>query len=82
MSSVEKIVPQQSQVLGHYINGQHLNDSGRLLEVTNPATGECIRQVAAANTQTVEEAVAAAKAAFPAWRDTPPLKRARIMFKF
>ena len=82
MSSVEKIMPQQGEVLGHYINGSHVEDTGRLLEVTNPATGERIRQVAAANTQTIEEAVAAAKAAFPAWRDTPPLKRARIMFKF
>ena len=82
MSSVEKIMPQQGEVLGHYINGSHVEDTGRLLEVTNPATGERIRQGAAANTQTIEEAVAAAKAAFPAWRDTPPLKRARIMFKF
>ena len=82
MSSVEKIMPQQSNVLGHYINGQHVEDSTRLLQVTNPASGETIRQVAAASTQTVAQAVAAARAAFPAWRDTPPLKRARVMFRF
>jgi acyl-CoA reductase-like NAD-dependent aldehyde dehydrogenase len=35
-----------------------------------------------ASQATVEEAIAAAEAAFPAWRDTPPAKRARIMFRF
>jgi malonate-semialdehyde dehydrogenase (acetylating)/methylmalonate-semialdehyde dehydrogenase len=35
-----------------------------------------------ASRQTVENAIAAAEAAFPAWRDTPPIKRARIMFRF
>ena len=35
-----------------------------------------------ANTQDVDQAVASAQAAFPAWADTPPLRRARVMFKF
>jgi len=50
--------------------------------VYNPATGQAIRQVALAGKATVEAAIAAAAAAFPQWRDTPPLKRARIMFRF
>jgi malonate-semialdehyde dehydrogenase (acetylating)/methylmalonate-semialdehyde dehydrogenase len=50
--------------------------------VFNPATGRAVRQVALASRATVEDAIAAAAAAFPAWRDTPPLKRARIMFRF
>ncbi|TAH42264.1 MAG: CoA-acylating methylmalonate-semialdehyde dehydrogenase, partial [Betaproteobacteria bacterium] len=40
------------------------------------------RRVALASTDTVIAAIAAAEAAFPAWRDTPPAKRARIMFRF
>lgn len=68
--------------IGHYINGRNVNDNGRLLEVTNPATGQVIRGVSAANKETVEEAIKAAETAFPDWRNTPPLKRARIMFKF
>ncbi|MBC7204101.1 MAG: CoA-acylating methylmalonate-semialdehyde dehydrogenase [Pusillimonas sp.] len=51
-------------------------------DVFNPATGQVARQVALASSQTVEHAIATAEAAFPAWRDTPPIKRARIMFRF
>ncbi|MGY0595575.1 MAG: CoA-acylating methylmalonate-semialdehyde dehydrogenase, partial [Paraglaciecola chathamensis] len=40
------------------------------------------KQVALAGKETVEEAISAACAAFPAWRNTPPAKRARVMFKF
>ena len=68
--------------IGHLINGQQVSPAGRTQAVFNPATGESNTQVALASKQTVEEAIAAAHAAFPAWRDTPPAKRARIMFRF
>jgi len=68
--------------VGHFINGRHVADSGRSQDVFNPATGMVARQVALASRATVESAITAAEAAFPAWRDTPPLKRARIMFRF
>jgi malonate-semialdehyde dehydrogenase (acetylating)/methylmalonate-semialdehyde dehydrogenase len=71
-----------ANVVGHFINGQDVADANRPEPVTNPATGEVTRHVAMASRQTVEEAIAAADAAFPAWRDTPPIKRARIMFRF
>ena len=48
----------------------------------NPATGAVARQVALASLAEVNAAVAAAQAAFPAWADTPPLRRARVMIKF
>ncbi len=70
------------KVVGHLIGGAEVVDHERLLPVTNPATGEVIRQVAMASRETVEAAIAAAEAAFPAWRDTPPARRARIMFRF
>ena len=70
------------QSIGHYINGNTVSDSNRLLDITNPATGQVIRGVAAANKETVEEAIIAAESAFHDWRNTPPIKRARIMFKF
>ena len=69
-------------ILGHFIGGREVADDNRPLPVTNPATGEVIRHVAMASKATVESAIAAAEAAFPAWRDTPPAKRARIMFRF
>jgi malonate-semialdehyde dehydrogenase (acetylating)/methylmalonate-semialdehyde dehydrogenase len=71
-----------STVTGHFINGADVADDNRPLPVTNPATGQVIRHVAMASRSTVEQAVAAASEAFPAWRDTPPAKRARIMFRF
>ena len=69
-------------LIGHVINGQRVLDGGRTQPVYNPATGEVIRQVALAETETVTNAIAAAEAAFPEWRDTTPLSRARVMFRF
>jgi malonate-semialdehyde dehydrogenase (acetylating)/methylmalonate-semialdehyde dehydrogenase len=68
--------------VGHFVGGQVVAATGRTLPVSNPATGQVIRQVAAAAREDVSTAVAAAAAAFPAWRATTPLKRARIMFRF
>ena len=68
--------------IGHFINGTDVADENRPAPVYNPATGRCSKQVAMASKTTVEDAIAAAAAAFPAWRDTPPAKRARIMFRF
>jgi len=68
--------------IGHMINGEHVSAGERTQDVFNPSTGEVSKQVALASKETVEEAIAAANAAFPAWRNTPPAKRARVMFKF
>ena len=69
--------------IGHYIGGQAVaGASGRTQDVFNPATGAVTGKVALASTAEVGAAVAAAQAAFPAWADTPPIRRARIMFKF
>ena len=67
--------------VNHWINGQDL-EASRHLPVTNPATGETIRQVADGDADTVKAAIDAAQAAFPAWRDTPPAKRAQVMYRF
>ena len=71
-----------ANVVGHFINGADVADTNRPAPVTNPATGEVTKHVAMASRQTVEEAIAAADAAFPAWRNTPPAKRAKVMFRF
>jgi len=68
--------------IGHLIGGQMIADESRTQLVFNPSTGEATRQVALASKATVEQAIAAAEAAYPAWRDTPAIKRARIMFRF
>jgi malonate-semialdehyde dehydrogenase (acetylating)/methylmalonate-semialdehyde dehydrogenase len=56
--------------------------SSRFGDVTNPATGQIVRQVPFCNAEDIAAAVAAAKAAFPGWRDTPPLRRARILMRY
>ncbi|MFZ6692398.1 CoA-acylating methylmalonate-semialdehyde dehydrogenase [Undibacterium sp. SXout20W] len=72
-----------TSVLQHYMNGQIFpSTSGRQQDVFNPATGEVVAQVALASVTEVDTVVAAAKAAAPAWAETAPLKRARVMFKF
>lgn len=70
-------------VIPLWINGTKVvSRSARLTDITNPATGEVVRQAPMANAEEINQAVAAAVAAFPAWRATPPLRRARIMVKF
>jgi malonate-semialdehyde dehydrogenase (acetylating)/methylmalonate-semialdehyde dehydrogenase len=71
-----------STILGHFINNADVADDNRPAPVYNPATGAQTKQVAMAARATVEDAIEAAEAAYPAWRDTPPAKRARIMFRF
>ena len=58
------------------------SNSGRTAPVFNPATGEQSAEIGLSSAAEVSDAIAAAKAAFPAWRDTPPLKRARLFFRF
>ena len=71
-----------NMIVGHFINGADVADDNRPLPIMNPATGEVSRHVAMASKATVGEAIAAAESAFPAWRNTPPAKRAKIMFRF
>jgi malonate-semialdehyde dehydrogenase (acetylating)/methylmalonate-semialdehyde dehydrogenase len=73
------------KTVGHLIGGEHVsstaNGDQRSQPVYNPATGRASKRVALASRTTVQAAIAAAAAAFPEWRNTPPLKRARVMFK-
>ncbi len=73
--------------ISHFINGKRVqgrseSSGGRGGDVFNPATGEKVRRVAFASAADVDAAVKAAAAAFPGWAATPPLTRARILFKF
>ena len=69
--------------IGHFINGQLVpGDGARLGDVFDPATGQVQARVALASADEVSAAVAAAQAAFPAWAATPPLARARVLFRY
>ena len=72
-----------TKTLTHYVNGSHqAGASRRFGDVFNPATGEIIACVPLASADETSAAVEAAAAAFSAWRDTPPLRRAAILFRF
>lgn len=72
-----------NNIVKHFINGQQVTGGEeRLSNIYNPATGEAIRQTPLNTKDKVEEAIAAAKAAFPAWSKTTPLKRSRILAKY
>ena len=67
----------------HWVGGKVVTStSGRSQDVFNPATGAAARKVSLASVDEVQAAVAAARDAFPAWADTPPIRRARVLNKF
>ena len=73
----------RSTDVGHYIAGRLVpGRSGRQQPVYNPSTGQVARQLALASVDEVDAAVAAARAAQPAWGETPPIRRARVLNAF
>jgi malonate-semialdehyde dehydrogenase (acetylating)/methylmalonate-semialdehyde dehydrogenase len=69
--------------LGHFVSGKAVSGkSGRSGPVYDPSTGEKRADVALASAAEVETAIASAAAAFPDWAATPPLLRARVLFKY
>lgn len=68
--------------IGHFINGEHVAAQNITQPVFNPASGDVKARVALADVQLVDSAIKSAYDAFPAWRNTPPQKRAQILFKF
>ena len=70
-------------LVGNHIDGQMTApSSGRAQDIFNPATGKKSGSVTLSSAAEVDAAVKAAKAAFPAWADTPPIRRARVMNKY
>jgi malonate-semialdehyde dehydrogenase (acetylating) / methylmalonate-semialdehyde dehydrogenase len=69
--------------VGHWIDGRPVSsDLANTQAVFNPASGEVARQVALGGATEVDKAVASARAAFPAWADQPPIRRARALSRF
>jgi malonate-semialdehyde dehydrogenase (acetylating)/methylmalonate-semialdehyde dehydrogenase len=69
--------------LKNYIGGEWVESAATdHVEVHNPATGDILARTPLSSKSEVEQAIAAAAEAFPAWRDTPAVERARVMFRF
>jgi malonate-semialdehyde dehydrogenase (acetylating)/methylmalonate-semialdehyde dehydrogenase len=65
-----------------FLDGKWIQPNIASTPVFNPSTGEVIAECPAGGTAEVNAAVESAHAAFPAWRDTPPMERARVFFKY
>jgi malonate-semialdehyde dehydrogenase (acetylating)/methylmalonate-semialdehyde dehydrogenase len=71
-----------TRTIRNYVGGKWVDaEAGERLPVTNPATGETIAEVPLSGRGEVDRAVTAARDAFPGWRATPPLERARACFE-
>src|SRR4030088_997175 len=78
-----EILTLEGAIVPHWIGGKAIARQGdRRAPVYNPATGQVARFVPFASKEEVDAAVNAANAQFPCWSATPPLRRARILFRF
>lgn len=69
--------------IDHFIAGKAVaGTSGRFADVFNPATGDVSGRVALASSAEVAKAIEVARDALPGWAATPPLQRARVMFRY
>jgi malonate-semialdehyde dehydrogenase (acetylating) / methylmalonate-semialdehyde dehydrogenase len=71
----------EPRLVRNFVNGEWVESKGTLRDVINPATGRLIGRVPISTTQEMNDAIAAAQSAFPAWRTTPPVSRARYLFR-
>jgi malonate-semialdehyde dehydrogenase (acetylating) / methylmalonate-semialdehyde dehydrogenase len=77
------VLEQSSNILPNFIGGEwKRSESSDVVDVFNPATAEVLAKVPLASAQDVGATVAAAAAAFPAWRRTPPQERIQYLFRF
>src|SRR5436309_13253959 len=71
------------RTLRNHIGGEWVESSANdCLDITNPATAEPLGRVPLSTSRDVDQAVAAARPAFPPWRAVPPVVRARHLFHF
>ena len=71
----------EPRTVKNFIDGEWVDSSGPLREVINPATGRVVARVPISTSEETDVAIAAAQAAFPSWRATPPVSRVRYLFR-
>ncbi len=81
--TTETVLPATLPILSHWIGGRPVEVSPEHTgPVYNPATGQVVGRVPRGGASEVDAAVNAARAAFPAWRDTPLIARSRVFFAY
>ena len=69
--------------LNHFVGGDQIaGTSGRFGDVYNPALGKVVKQVPLASAEEVQSAVENAANAFPGWAETPPARRAQVLYAY
>jgi len=78
-----RTVPAQVETLKNFVGGKWVpSTSAQIEHVPNPATGQLLAKIAYAGPDEVDAAVTAAAQAYPTWRETPVVERARLMFRY
>ena len=82
MTAIEQTTEQRYPDLRNFIGGRFLDVKGDRLDVMNPADGSVLSRVPLSSGREIDEAVAAAKAAFPGWAATPIKERVQVFFRY
>jgi malonate-semialdehyde dehydrogenase (acetylating) / methylmalonate-semialdehyde dehydrogenase len=69
------------KIVRNYIDGEWVESKGEIRDVINPATGQLLAKVPISTKDEAETAIRAAQEAYPIWRRTPPVARARCLFR-
>ena len=79
---INKNMVSHNDYIGHFINGKNELCDGPVRDIYDPSTGDVARQVKLARKLIVDKTIQAAEIAFLKWKNTTPIKRARIMFEY
>lgn len=80
--SATALAPLKYRDLGNYIGGKLVDTDAEKIDVYDPSTGDIISRVPLSGAAEVDAAVAAARAALPAWSNTPIKDRVQIFFRY
>ncbi|MBW1790865.1 MAG: aldehyde dehydrogenase family protein, partial [Deltaproteobacteria bacterium] len=68
-------------MIKNYIDGEWVESKGEIIDVVNPLKCETIAKVGISTKEEIDDAVKAAQEAYPDWRATPPVSRARYLYR-
>lgn len=77
------MIASEVKTLSYYVNGEaRQSQSGQFFDIYDPSTGQVIARTPRCTTEEVNQAIQAARDAYPAWAATPAIKRSQVLFNF
>jgi len=71
------------EILGYFVNGKSVQSTAeKYYDIMDPSVSQVIAKAPNCTQDEVDSAIEAAETAFPAWRDTPVMRRVQVLFKF